>query len=81
MLNDAMQGKSFADDQLIGVPQVMGLLGFKSRNSVDAAEAAGNIPKSMRISGSRRWRLGSVKAALARLEQEATGRVSVDPLG
>jgi predicted DNA-binding transcriptional regulator AlpA len=58
-------------DQLLNMHQMQALLGFKSRNAVDAAETAGVIPKSFKLSGSRRWRLSAVRAAIAALEQAA----------
>jgi predicted DNA-binding transcriptional regulator AlpA len=48
------------------------LLGYRSRGAVDRAEAQGVVPKSFRLgSGSRRWRLSAVRAAIKALEEAA----------
>jgi hypothetical protein len=60
-----------ASDQLLDMHGIRALLGFRSRNAVTAAEAAGVIPKSFKLSGSRRWRLSAVRAAISALENAA----------
>ena len=67
------------EDRLIDMKSIQQMLGFKSRTAVDDAERSRSIPPSLRIGGSRRWRLSAVRAAIDRLEAEAFARYA-DPL-
>jgi predicted DNA-binding transcriptional regulator AlpA len=61
-------------DRLIDIKALQVMLGFRSRTAVHAAEERRDIPPSLRISGSRRWRLSAVRAAIANLEAAALAK-------
>ena len=61
-------------DRLIDIKAMQAMLGFRSRTAVDAAEDRQDIPASLRISGSRRWRLSAVRAAITKLEADAVAK-------
>ena len=61
-------------DRLIDIKAMQAILGFRSRTAVDAAEDRQDIPASLRISGSRRWRLSAVRIAIEKLEAAAVAK-------
>jgi hypothetical protein len=59
------------EDKLIDANFILQTGLFRSRASIYAAEAAGQIPVSMKIGAARRWRLKSWRAHFEQLETAA----------
>lgn len=59
------------EDKMIDAKFILQTGLFRSRASIYAAEAAGQIPASMKIGTARRWRLKSWRAHFEQLENVA----------
>ena len=68
------------EDRMIDANFVLQTGLFKSRSSLYKAEAAGEIPKSMKVGGARRWRLKTWLEHFTRIEAEAQRANSGDVL-